>query len=388
MELRRLNNELAQAKNAMTRFLAAASHDLLQPLNAARVFSAALAERDLEAHDRDLVGHVIHALDTTDELLSTLLDISRLDAGEMPMDVTDFQIADIMTALHEELLPLASEKGLRLNTVPCRIVLRSDKKMIRRILQNFLTNAIRYTPEGRILVGCKRAGEVVRVGVWDTGIGISEDKQSVIFREFQRLQSGTQQVDNGVGLGLAIVERIARQLGLRIVTRSRVGDGSYFGVEVPVGDGSRRVADDVARTGTPVRPALAGSDILVVDNEPSILRAMKALLESWSCRVIVATSGEEAMQGLQAANCVPDLVIADYHLDGGDIGLDVARDVRARYGAGIPLVVITADYEPEVASQIEGVGGHVLNKPVKPARLRALLSGLCPSEKPAVPAVP
>ncbi len=373
IELQELNSELSQAKDAMSHFIAAASHDLLQPLNAARVFVSALSEQELNDKKRSLVNNISNAMDATEELLSALLDISRLDAGGISIEISDFRINTLLETLFSELSPVAEANGLSLKFVPCNAVVESDPKLVCRILRNFLTNAIRYTTSGKILLGCRRSNNKIRVGVWDTGIGIPDDKLDLIYKEFQRLHTKSLRVDNGVGLGLAIVDRISRQLGLTIVTRSRVGSGSYFAVEIPCGSAAQVIPSPSQTLHNTANVQLADSTILVIDNEPSILEAMQALLYSWSCEAIVAENKHNAMHLIEECETPPDAIIVDYHLDAGEIGVDAVREIRQRWGEEIPFVVITADHEREVASVVNKLGGHVLNKPIKPARLRALL---------------
>ncbi|MCA1940968.1 MAG: HAMP domain-containing histidine kinase, partial [Caenispirillum bisanense] len=235
-ELRSAKAEAEQANLSKTKFLAAASHDLLQPLNAARVFAGALTERRLSPNNRDLLNNVTAALEAVDELLSALLEISRLDAGVLTTEVRDFSIADLLAQLAGEHAPLAQARGLTLRHVSCGSVVRTDYKLLSRVLRNFLSNALRYTRSGRILLGCRRRPDGLLIGVWDTGIGIPEDKQREIFEEFRRLRAEPDRVgDNGVGLGLAIVERIARRLGHPVIVRSVPGRGSFFGILVPRG---------------------------------------------------------------------------------------------------------------------------------------------------------
>ena len=373
VELRQLNNELAHATTAMSQFIAAASHDLLQPLNAARVFVSALAEQELNAKNRSLVDNACNAMDATEELLSTILDMSRIDAGVIPVENTDFSVAPLMEALCTEMAPVAEANSLSLRAVSCGAVGHSDPKLVTRILRNFLTNAIRYTEHGGILIGCRRFGENIRIGVWDTGVGIPEDKLSLIYREFQRLPNEKSEIASGMGLGLAIVERIAKQLGINILTQSHVGRGSYFGIEIPRGKKRCATPSSIQPPATGNTQPLAQTRLLFIDNEESILKAMTALLTSWRCDVRVAQNMEAA---ISVADSPPDVILADYHLDNNEIGLDTVLKLRQRWQADIPFVIITADYERAVADKVAAVGGHILHKPVKPAKLRSLLSFL------------
>ncbi|MBJ7418580.1 MAG: response regulator, partial [Niveispirillum sp.] len=245
----------------------------------------------------------------------------------------------------------------------------TDAVLLRRIVQNLLANALRYTPRGRILVGCRRLAGAVRVEVWDTGPGIPDDKREEIFKEFRQLGNGQSDRDKGLGLGLSIVERFAAILGHRVSLRSVEGKGSCFAVEVPL---SARAAD-------PARPAvgasvtgLEGTLVLCVENEPAIAEATIALLSGWSCEVVWGATGADALAAL--GDRVPDVVLTDYHLDHGMSGLDALSLIRARFGADLPAAVITADRTEAVKDSVAQAGCRVLYKPVRPGALRALLS--------------
>ncbi|WP_207461468.1 NahK/ErcS family hybrid sensor histidine kinase/response regulator [Azospirillum sp. SYSU D00513] len=372
-ELRAAKAEAEQANLSKTKFLAAASHDLLQPLNAARVFMAALAERRVAPANRRLVDSTVAALEGVDELLTALLDISKLDAGVMHTEIGDFPIAELLSAMEGEHAMVAVSKGLRLTVKPCRLAVRSDPRLVGRILRNLISNAIRYTPSGRILVGCRRRGDRLLVGVWDTGVGIPADKQEEIFEEFRRLND--QGRDRGMGLGLAIVQRIARRLGHPLVVRSEHGRGSLFGIELPIGQDA---AVRPARRPLPMLPradGMEGAAVLVIDNEVSILEGMAALLGGWGCQVAVAATAEEALERA-AQDGRPDLIVADYHLDEGRIGLDAIAAVQRACGGDLPGIVVTADHTAEVQAAVKAAGCHLLNKPLKAGRLRSLMAHL------------
>ncbi len=376
LELEAINRELAQAKNAMSRFIAAASHDVLQPINAARIFVSALEERELPPDDRALVANISNAMEATSDLLSSLLDISKLDAGGVSVEISDFRVDKMMESLYQELAPVAKAKGLELRRRPCRAIVRSDPKLVGRVLRNFLNNAIRYTTEGGILLGARQAAGALRVAVWDTGIGIPAEKLGEIFKEFHRLNPRQSGIDSGVGLGLAIVDRIARELGLTIMTHSTPGKGSCFSVILPLGTEGRIPREDGVPIGEPNRGNLEAACILVIDNEPAILVAMKELLRGWNCQPTLAGSGAEALALVRETGAPPDLIIADYHLDDGKTGMSAIRDLCEHFGFQIPFLVATADHGPDVAREINIAGGHLLNKPIKPAKLRALLTHL------------
>jgi signal transduction histidine kinase len=377
-ELTRLNEELASAKAdadaanlSKTRFIAAASHDILQPLNAARLFTSTLVERMKRSKDGELVRNVDSSLEAVEEILSALLDISRLDAGAMKADVQPFRIDDILQALALEFGPAARKKGLKFTVVASGLTLNSDRKLLRRVLQNFVSNAIKYTREGRVLMGCRRRGDMVRIEVHDTGPGIPDSKLDVIFQEFQRLHTdgdGT----SGLGLGLSIVERMAKVLEAPVHVISKPGRGSMFAVDIPVVRGVRPAVVAKPRKAQP--PALAGAfRVLVIDNERPILEGMQLLLTGWGNIVQTATGLDEALDALSAADGRIDMVLADYHLNNED-GISVIRALRTRARRHIPAVLITADRTPAVADLAVAHDVHLLRKPLKPAALRAAMS--------------
>ena len=364
--------EAEVANLSKTKFLAAASHDLLQPLNAARLFVAALLERPLGERESEFAGRIDGALRSVEALLATLLDISKFDAGAVSVDRVAFDIADILSSLKQEYAPIAREAGLEFRVVACATVILSDAALLARILRNFVSNAIRYTPSGRVLLGCRRRGRMLRIEIWDTGLGIPEACVGEIFKEFRQLGNRHGR-EKGVGLGLAIVQRIAKALGHPITVRSSVNRGSVFAVEVPLGQGTatpkRRNPLAAAVTGN-----LAGTLVAVIENDAVVSEGMRVLLEGWGCDVITALDGEEALARSGESRCVPDLLVADYHLDNGRTGIEAIDGIRAAAGAEIPGIVITADHSSEVLRQVRGRGFYLLNKPIRPAKLRALMS--------------
>ncbi len=377
-ELLRVNADLARAKaqaeeaNASkTRFLAAASHDILQPLNAARLYITALVERDRKAGIPDLAENVDASLDAVEEILTALLDISRLDAGAMKAEVTTFRIDELTRQLQREFEPMAAEKKLDLVVVHSSLTVRSDRRLLRRLMQNLVSNAIKYTPAGKVVVGVRRRGGKARFEVWDTGIGIPLSKQKAVFQEFERLDQAAR-VARGIGLGLSIVERIARVLGHPLTLRSKVGKGSGFLLEVPVAAPLPELVPVLESKPTPGAP-LAGMTVLAIDNEPTILEGMRLLLAGWGCRILTAESLKGARQVLKRPGTKVDVIIADYHLDDGD-GIEAITALRWTLGQGLPAILLTADRTPEVREKAEGRDIHVLTKPLKPATLRALLA--------------
>ena len=368
--LREAKAEAEAANRSKTQFLAAASHDLMQPLNAARLFLSALGQQTLDGESGALVNRTEASLTAVDDLLSALLDIAKLDARAVPPNIQNFAVADLFGPLRLEFAALAGRVGLDLRVVPSSLVLRSDPKMLRRVLQNFLSNAVRYTPSGRILMGARRRGDRVRIEVWDTGPGIPENKLGEIFKEFHRLD-GVLGREQGLGRGLAIVDRIARALEHPVGVRPAGQRGTVFHIEVPRADVAavRKAAPAPA-----LRPhrELGGRRVLCIDNEPAILDGMAALLGRWKCEVRTARGLSEAVDRLKGWP-VPDIVLADYHLDGGVTGIDAIQAVRAALGLSLPAVLVTADRTEEVRAAALGFDCLLLNKPVRPAALRAVM---------------
>ena len=378
-ELTRLNSELGRAKAqaeqaniSKTRFLAAASHDILQPLNAARLYVTSLVERQQSAgSDAQLVGNIDASLDAVEEILSALLDISRLDSGAMKPEIVAFRINDLLRQLELEFAPLAREKGLQLTFVPCSLAVQSDRRLLRRLLQNLVSNAIKYTLTGRVLVGCRRGNGRLRIDVYDTGIGVPASKREAIFQEFHRLDRGAK-VARGLGLGLSIVERIARVLDDKLSVVSAVDRGSRFSIEVPLSVISP--ASELHRERRKLdRVHLSGVTVLCIDDDVAILDGMESLLSGWGCRVLKAPDLEGAIELIEASNVVPNGLLVDYHLEQGD-GIAVIRRLRGRFGTDLTAILITADRSPHVRAEARANGIQVLNKPLKPAALRALLT--------------
>ena len=374
-ELEASRAEAEAANLGKTRFIAAASHDLLQPLHAARLFTAAMMDRD---PGNDLGGKIDTSLGAVESLLDALLDISKLDAGAFKPEKRPFALQPMFDSLATAFAPVAARRGVELVVVPTRAFVSTDPAFLRRILQNLLSNALRYgRAEGgvpRVLLGCRREGEALRIEVKDNGPGIASDKQAIIFDEFVRLQPEDDQPreERGLGLGLAIVERVARMLELPVRIASAPGRGSTFSVVVP------RVpavvaANVVPAAAQPVPSLEAGSFVLCIDNEARVLEAMATLLGGWGCMVATASTEAEALQRVADGGRLPDLVLADLHLDEGPDGLDVVEALRAAWGRIVPAALVTADRDPTLRLRARTRQVELLHKPVKPAALRGLL---------------
>jgi Na+/proline symporter/signal transduction histidine kinase len=381
-ELVSLNQALAAAKGAAdeanlskTRFLAAASHDILQPLNAACLYASALAEQMdgtlPPRRARELAGNVDAALEAVGEIITALLDISRLDAGAMTAEMTGLRLADLFSQLAIEFTPLARASDVDLRFMPTRAIVWSDRRLLRRLLQNLISNAVKYTPGGRVIVGVRRQGGRRRICVYDTGLGIPAENQGEIFEEFRRL-APAQRTARGLGLGLSIVRRLALVLGHDVGLASREGRGSCFwiGAEAATDAGPRLNR----RAGAERRAAssLAGLQVLVIDNEARVRDGMTALLQGWGCAVAATGSLAGARSALADLAGGPDVIVADYHLDEGN-GLDAVAALRGDYGRAIPAALVTADRTDAVRAACVELDVPILPKPLRPATLRALL---------------
>ncbi len=369
-ELDDLTARLIEANHSKTRFLAATGHDLMQPLNAAKLFASTLAQQPLDEHQRDLLNHLEGSLQSAEDVLSLLVEMSKLDSGTMEPKLCPVSLANILKPLRDEFTALAENRGLRLKVRSTRACVVSDSHWLRRIIQNFLSNAVRYTNSGGILLGCRQRGDKLWIEVWDTGPGIPEDKFKEIFGEFKRLNNGRQD-SKGLGLGLAIVDRMARQMGHEVQVLSRTGRGTCFRLIVPLTDEPAEERT-LVRTGAQAA-SFEGVRTFCIDNDAEVLEGMKALLTSWQCDLFAASNEHEAMT-LETA---PQIMLADYQLDGDITGLDVMKAVREKFPeADIPGILITADPREQVADKARAEGFHYLAKPLRPASLRALMRRL------------
>ena len=364
----------AEAANAgKTRFLAAASHDLLQPLNAARLFTSALRQQPLDAESAGLAERADAAFKAAEDLLDTLLEVSRLDAGKLTAEVTSFALAEVLEPLRHQFGVVAAARNLQLRFVDSGVRVTSDPQLLRRILQNFLSNALRYTRSGRVVCGVRRHGPRVRIEVWDTGAGIDVDQQGSIFDEFRRGKQASPWGEKGLGLGLAICERMARMLNHRLSVRSWPGRGSVFAIEVARAPAA--VASAPAPRALQLAPGVVGGlHVLCLDNDSAILDGMAALLKRWDLSCDICSNVEDATNAVRHRR--PDLILADYHLDDPIDGLAALDRLRAACASPPPGALITADASPELKSRARDLGYALLLKPVKPAALRALIAQL------------
>jgi CheY-like chemotaxis protein/anti-sigma regulatory factor (Ser/Thr protein kinase) len=342
----------------------------MQPLHAAQLFAHTLSAR-LGPQERIAARHLEGALSATESLLGGLLDNARLDGGRLHARPRPFALAEVLGPLAAEFAALADERGLRLDAVATRAWVHSDPQLLRRVLQNFLGNALRHAERGRVLLGCRRCGSALRIEVWDTGPGIAADEQRLIFEEFRR---GSAATDQGLGLGLAIAERLATMLGHALTLRSAPGRGSVFAVSVPhVPAQAQPVSalDSVANGGS-------GGTALIVDNEPQALAALRLLLESWGWRVLTARDAAAALTVAAEA----DVAVLDYHLDGGRTGIELHAGLRDA-GIDVPTIILTADRDSALRQKILGAGLLLLYKPLKPLALQQSLRQLRAADEPA-----
>ena len=363
-ELRaRIEQELHEVHAGKSRFLAGASHDLLQPINAARLLSSTLLRRHGDEAPPEL-KHIDSALTSAETLISHLREISRLDSGRLEPSISNVCVANVLEKLVNEFRMTAERRGIRLAYRPTTLWVRTDPNLLRRVIQNFLSNAINYSREGRVLVGCRRSRGSVSIQVWDTGPGITETDQKRIFDEFERLKTDATRDVQGLGLGLPIAMRIARLLEHPLECRSTPGRGSLFALTVPRGEAGTARADQPMSSD----PQLTGLEIVCVDNEPHVLAGLQALLGQYGCRVVTATSLSEAVQ--RRPDTTPDFLIVDYHLNRQETGVAVAQALTLKWQATIPVLIVSADDSDRIRDRVRNAGYRFLAKPVDPASLR------------------
>ena len=374
--LYRAKQKAEAASSLKSSVLISVTRDLLQPLNAARLTLSAIAELVQSTGGTQLVEQVDRSLITLEDLLRSLLEIAKLDAGALRPEVRPIAVTPLFEQLRSEFEPIAGKQGLSLRICPSSLAVASDALMLRRILQNLLANALRYTRAGGVVMGCRRRGDRVCIQVSDTGPGIPKAQQEAIFREFQRGEASAND-QAGFGLGLSIVRRFATALGHDVRILSEVGRGSTFVLELPLADPAD-VADESPEGQLVDRRygGLEGAKILLIENDPSGAEAMAALLERWGCDVATTRSTADALQRLSELGGAPDAIVADLHLDHGESGLTTVEEIRRSVKMNVPAMIITADYSEKAAKEASLNGLEVMKKPVKPAEMRALLSFL------------
>lgn len=372
-----VQKEAAEAANlAKSRFLAVASHDLRQPMHALNLYVGSLAGLDLSERARKLLGNVRQCGEAMDKMFRALLDVSRLDAGIVQPETRAFSMQSMLDRVRMEFEPQARDKGLTLRVVSCSATVHSDPAMVERMLRNLVLNAVLHTVSGKVLVGCRRRKGRLHIKVHDTGPGIPRELHGKVFEEFFQIGNPERDRTKGLGLGLAIVSRLARLLSINVTLESEPGKGAMFAFELP-----RVRQDDVPihmRTDPNMRARnnLEGMMVVVIDDEAPILDAMRELLEMWGCRVVTATSGDEALKKLGSSTRAPDMLVCDYRLRGNEDGIGVVGALRAEFNDDIPAVLITGDTGPERIREIQASGLKVLHKPLQENELRSVLSRL------------
>lgn len=371
----RQQKEVAEASNlAKSRFLAAASHDLRQPVHAIEMFVGALGSEPMNEESRRLVGQIKGSVDSLGGLFNSILDISRLDAGIVEVRPRAFPIQPLLERICRDERPDAERKNVILRLVPCRAVVQTDPVLLERILRNLISNAVRYTEAGKVLVGCRRTGRL-SIEVWDTGLGISDNQHELIFQEFYQIGNLERSRSQGLGLGLAIVRRLSNMLGTSLTMNSQPGKGSVFRVSV-----ARAEHFDILTVPSDDAALVSGYQkrlsILVIDDEPEIQIAMQALLKSWGHSVIAAGSGDDMLAKIADLTESPDLIISDYRLRAGENGLRAIERVRARFSDRLPAILMTGDTAPDRLREASASGCFLMHKPISNARLRAAITNL------------
>jgi signal transduction histidine kinase/CheY-like chemotaxis protein len=382
-DLQRQKDIAERASLAKSTFLAAASHDLRQPVHALGLLAGALRGVAMAPEGNLLLDQIEASTNAMDGLFTALLDISRLDAGVVEVHRRPFAVAPLLNRICRDHADEAKAKGVALVLKRCEVTVDSDPVLLERIIRNLISNAVRYTENGRIVVGCRWRGSTISIQVWDTGRGIPPDQQEKIFQEYYQLGNAERDRSKGLGLGLAIVRRITDLLDCKLTLRSQPGRGSCFEVTVPVSRGASGPIETqlIAPSG-----ALARGLIVVIDDESAIQRAMSSLLTGWGHDVVTGGSGDEAMQQLSSRPDRPDLVICDYRLREGENGITVIQRMRSEYNKDIPAMLITGDTAPDRLAEARASGLILLHKPVPNSKLRAAIVNLIGSKKDVVDA--
>ena len=364
--------QVDRANAAKSRFLAAASHDLRQPVQAVSNFVSVLSAENKDKDAGYLIGRIQASLQSLDDLFLALLDISRLDAYQVEPKLESFALTGLLDLVHSEYVAMASDRKLRLRVSPCRMIIRSDVNLLQRVLRNLVNNALLYTHDGGVLVGCRRRDGYAAIQVWDSGPGISEKHRDLVFQEFYQIDNPERDRRKGLGLGLSIVKRLCALLGHELRLQSMPGRGSMFEVLVPL---SELATDDVA-PGGPMNgdvDELAGMVVLVIEDEKDVRESYAMLFEKWGCFAITSSSGADALDKLQSSERLPDLVIADFRLRDHATGADAIRQVRLACEMAIPGLLVTGDTAPQRIVEARDSGFALLHKPLRAQQLREAL---------------
>ena len=374
-----LAKEQAEKLNAgKTKFIAAASHDLLQPLSAARLNMSALKTKDVSPQAENLILQIDRSLKTIEDLLRTLFDISKLDTGVHQPEICCFPADRIVKSLFADFSAIATQNNLALSIYPRTFQVETDPIFLRRILQNLVSNALRYTQTGGVLIGCRKRGPFLRFEVWDTGRGIPLSEHDKIFDEFHRCPGERHQ--DGLGLGLAIVKRMAQTLNHSVDFASKPGQGSMFCVSVPLS--TRQSGDDRGQAEEELflSPSLSikldNAFIVIIEDDPNQLNAMTTLLNQWRAISLGADSIARILTVLKTTERCPDLIIADYHLSNDSRGHQAVTKIREKFSHHIPAIIVTADPSPEMENAARLTDCEFMTKPIEPAEMRALIAHL------------
>jgi signal transduction histidine kinase len=374
--LERARRDAEQANAAKTRFLAAASHDLRQPIHALGLFFADLSDRVKNSETEHVIGQVEDAIEAINSMLNALLDVSKLDAGILKPSLQAYNLQDLFERLNHEFQPVAAENRNRLKVRATTAAVQTDPAMLERMLRNLISNALRYTTKGRVLLTARPRGNQLEIKVFDTGLGIPLDKQDEIFIEFHQLHNSARDRRQGLGLGLAIVKRLANLLHYNIKVQSVVNKGSCFTLTLPL---ALRINCDLQRP-VAIQPSITypfnQNQVLIVDDDASVIDGMKGLLSRWGCIPVTANSLEEAMAKISMLEAKLDLMIVDYRLPDMISGISVARTLQQKLSYPVPVLIITGDTGPERLQEADASGFPLLHKPVQPAKLRATLNYL------------
>ena len=365
-------NAAEQANTAKSRFLVAANHDMRQPLQSLSLYTAALQGSERRAERESICGEMSSAIQAMGTMLDVLLDIENLEDGHVRVEITEFPVSDLLSFVEREFRLPAEDKGLDLRVLPSSLMIRSDPVLLERIVQNLVANAVSYTRNGKVVVGCRRAGANVRIEVWDSGVGVAEDELQTIFEDYYQVDNPARDRRKGLGLGLAIAQRIAKLLDHEILVRSKLGEGSVFAIHVP------HAAGAAARTARPPaerrsRSSFAGRAMVVIEDDVSILQGLERLLTAWEAEVFACSTVDEALIQLSLVARQPDLVIADYRLSGGSDGIHAIEKIRTSLGAAVPAIVVTGDTSAKVTESIRASGCRLAHKPLEPQALRRLI---------------
>lgn len=370
-QLTREKSRAESASREKSRFLATASHDLRQPLQALMLFSDALQEQALEKKMQHLAGQIGKSVNALVEMFDELLDVARLEAGVVEVRWQNFELQPLLDRLYVDLAPLAQSKGLGFDMPSGEGVVYSDPFLLSRILRNLISNAIRYTEQGKVSIRCIADADGFRFVVADTGIGISPEMLPHIFEEYYQVDNQHRDRRNGLGLGLAIVRRVEDLLGCKVKVRSEPGQGSEFSFEVQQGKMEQHVVQPFVITHS--RHDLRGVRVALVEDDPDIREQIAGLMRGWGCMVFEGEHGDEVLRKLDVARRPPDLLVCDYRLPQGLTAIHVVQRMRELWGAGIPALVVTGDTAAEVLQDIHASGAILLHKPIAPAHLRAMI---------------